>query len=103
MRQRRHTEAQRERIVDRGGALAALTQHPSWTDFEQEFRLKIEQLRARATTLALNPMGADQRELDVIRGSILTLRWIMAVPSSAEARLEQYLREQKAMEGEEAA
>jgi len=103
MRARRHTQEQRERIVERGGALAALTQHPSWGNFEDEFRLKVEQLRARATTVALSPQGADQRELDVIRGSILTLRWIMAVPSNAEARLEQYLREQKAMEGEEAA
>lgn len=97
---RRHTPEQRERIVSRGGALAALSQHPSWPDFEEEFRQKIEQLRRRAMVAALNPNGADQRELDVIRGSILTLRWLLVVPANAEARLEQYLRDQHALEAE---
>jgi hypothetical protein len=100
-RARRHTPEQRERIVTRGGALASLSQHPSWPDFEAEFTQKIEQLRRRATSAALNPQGADQRELDVIRGSILTLRWLLAVPANAEARLEQYLRDQRALEAEQ--
>ena len=94
----RHTEEQRQRIVARGAALAALTNHPSWPDFEEEFRQKIEQLRRRATVAALDPAGANQRELDTIRGSILTLRWMLAVPTNAEARLETYLQEQKALE-----
>jgi hypothetical protein len=53
--------------------------------------------------LALDPRGANQRELDVIRGSLLTLRWLLAVPTNAEARLEGYLREQAALsdQGEE--
>jgi hypothetical protein len=97
------TPEQLERIVTRGAALAAISQHPSWPDFEAEFAQKIEQLRARAMAIALDPNGANQRELDTIRGSLMTLRWIMAVPSNAEARLESYLKEQTQTQGVDAA
>jgi hypothetical protein len=96
-----HSPDQRERIIARGGALAALSHHPSWPDFEKEFERKAAELRHRAMTLALDPRGANQRELDEIRGSLKTLRWILAVPTNAEARLEEYLRAHHALEGEQ--
>jgi hypothetical protein len=102
MRPRRRVlspEAQRE-LVTRGGSLAALSQHPSWPDLEDEINKKIERLRKRALATSLSQAPVNQRELDYVRGFIDGMTYLVAVPNLAESRLEHYLKERGAeMEG----
>jgi hypothetical protein len=81
-------------LVRRASALAALSKHPSWPELEMEVGRKIERLRKTALTVALSDGGADQRKLDMIRGTIGALNWLVGVPTRSEHSLESYLREQ---------
>jgi hypothetical protein len=78
----------------RASALAALAKHPSWPERAEEVGRKIERLRKTAVTVALADGGADQRKLDMIRGTIGALNWLVGVPKRSEHSLEEYLREQ---------
>lgn len=78
----------------RAAALSGLARNPNWPEMEAEVERKIARLQRTAQLLALNEKGADQRQLDVIRGTIAGLRWFVGVPKHATATLERYLREQ---------
>jgi hypothetical protein len=96
MRARRKppNEEQQRRLITRGGALAALAQHPSWPDMQEEVKLKEEKLRSLVLTMALSPnKPIDQRQADFVRGFIAGINWFVAVPDGAASRLETYLRE----------
>jgi hypothetical protein len=86
-------EAQNE-LNRRAGALSALAKNPNWAELEAEVERKIERLRKTAAAVALSPQGADQRQIDTIRGTIAALVWFVGVPRNATATLERYLREQ---------
>ena len=74
-------------------ALSAFTSHPSWPEYEAVMEKKIDRLERRAMAIALSPTGANQRELDLIRGSILAINWVMGVPVHAESALLRFLEE----------
>jgi|SRR5262252_5832982 len=93
MRTRNLTEEQRHRLVTRGGALAALSQHPSWPDFVEELKAKEERLKRVIVVKVMSKLPVDQREIDFMRGFIAGMQYIATVPENAEARLESYLKE----------
>lgn len=86
--------ANRNELNRRAVALKALTNHPSWPEFEAEVERKTERLKRTAMLTALSDQGADQRKLDTIRGTIAALNWMVGVPKNAEHTLERFLREQ---------
>jgi hypothetical protein len=92
MRQR--TEQERRALVLRGGALAALSQHPSWPELEDEVKRKEERLRKHILSRFLSTEAVDQRQVDYLRGFINGMNWLVAVPTSAEDTLERYLKQQ---------
>ena len=85
------TQAELNRRAD---LLSSLLRHPGWQLMEAEVERKIERLRKTATNIALQPGGADQSQLDTIRGTIAALQWMKGVPRHAEATLQRFLREQ---------
>lgn len=62
---------------------------------------KIERLKRTATIVALQDGGADQRQLDQIRGTIAALNWFLGVPVSATSSLERFLEDQLEEEEDE--
>jgi len=74
--------------------MSSILNTQGWIELEAEAGRKIERLRKVASALALNPDGADQRKLDVIRGTMAGIGWFVGVPRNAQATLEKYLREQ---------
>lgn len=84
---------QERRLVTRGGALAAISQHPSWPELVEEIEAKRERLERVTVKKALSKLAADQRELDFTRGFIAGMQYLVSIPSSAEGRLEAYLKE----------
>lgn len=85
---------QQAEIARRADRLSSILATPGWRELEAEVDRKIIRLRRTATSLALNPQGADQSKLDVIRGTIAALNWFVGVPKNAQATLEKYLQEQ---------
>lgn len=61
---------------------------------EAEVERKVTRLRKTAATIALQDSGADQRQLDQIRGTIAALYWIIGVPVKAESQLDRFLEKQ---------
>jgi hypothetical protein len=93
------TEAEKRDQTVRDGNLQALAKHPAWPDLEQSVglkRLKLEQVLL-AHTLGKGPV--NQRFVDYNRGLIDGMQWLVSVPTTAENRLERYLKEH-AVEGE---
>jgi hypothetical protein len=78
----------------RADRLSSLVNHPGWIEFEAENKRKIERLKKECARLALDPAGADQRKLDVIRGNIAMLRWQDGLPYHAKKTLKDFLEEQ---------
>lgn len=85
------TQAELNRRAD---LLSALLKNPSWQFMEEEIERKIGRLKLTAQNLALLPEGADQRQLDTVRGTIAALIWLRGVPRRADHTLKQFLREQ---------
>ena len=108
-RRRRHqlTETERRNLMTRSASLNALSQHPSWPELEnvvleQRERLEREMLR-RALHASAGRFAApvNQREVDYLRGFIGGMEWMVAVPTSAQTTLENYLKQQGyALEGD---
>jgi hypothetical protein len=96
------TDEERRKLLLRQGDLTALTKHPSWAALEDEVQLKTDRLERMVLNKALhdNPIATD--ELHYLRGFIHGLRWLIAVPTGAESRLESYLRQQGVEVKEEA-
>jgi len=93
-RRRLSTEA-REKLARTQASLTALAQHPSWPDFEDEIERKSMRIEKHvlAVTLGSNkPINPE--EISYWRGFIQGMRWLGAVPTGAENRLEVYLRQQ---------
>ncbi|HET6315975.1 MAG TPA: hypothetical protein VFG86_05935 [Chloroflexota bacterium] len=96
-------EAARRTLMTRGGALAALSQHPSWAQLEDEVGRKQQKIERHfiARAMRMNE-PIDQREADYLRGFIHGMRWLVAVPTHAESSLERFLKQQGvALEGDE--
>jgi hypothetical protein len=84
----------REVIRQRAARIAALMQHPAWPEWVDEARRKIDKLEARAAVSALSYEGANQRELDYIRGWIAALRWTYKMPEAAQDQLTRFIEEE---------
>lgn len=88
------SELEQRQLVTRGGALSALSQHPSWAELEAEVGRKRARLERHVLAQALSAGGFSQREADYLRGFISGIEWLVAVPTRAESTLERYLKEQ---------
>ena len=88
------TREQQEEVNRRADRMSSLLGTTGWMELEREVERKIVRLRKVASSLALDPDGADQRKLDTIRGTISALNWFVGVPKHAQATLERYLAEQ---------
>src|SRR3954471_14465085 len=92
---RKMSETQQRDLMTRQAALTALTKHPSWSDFENEVELKVDRIEGNVLAQTLRTREPIN-ELDIVywRGFIHGLRWLVAAPAGAEARLESFLRQQ---------
>jgi len=88
------TREQQDELNRRADRLSSLLPTVGWAELEREVERKCERLRRTAATQALNPLGADQRKLDTIRGTIAALQWFVGVPRNAQFTLERFMREQ---------
>jgi hypothetical protein len=92
---KRLNEQERRDLMTRQASLTALTKHPSWPDFENEVGMKVERIeRAIVSRVLLSRDPIDEQEILYWRGFVHGLRWLVAAPTGAEARLEHFLREQ---------
>jgi len=94
---RRLTPEAREQLTRRQAALTGLSKHPSWPDFEAEIALKEERIQKAVLARTLGAAPADPvNDLDIVywRGFIQGMRYLLAVPTGAENKLEQFLRSQ---------
>ena len=89
-------EREREILRQRQAQISSITSHPGWAANVEEAKRKIEKLKHRAQTLALRHDGADQRELDFIRGQIDALEYSYKMPQGAESRLAKFMEELEA-------
>lgn len=96
---RRLNEAEQRDLMTRQAALTALTKHPSWGDFENEVGLKVDRVERNVLAQTLRTREPIN-ELDIVywRGFIHGLRWLVAAPAGAEARLDSFLRQQQSEE-----
>lgn len=106
-RRKQLNESQRRELLTRSSSLNALSQHPSWPDIEAEVLRKRERLEREMLVRALGSRAGrhaapvDQREIDYLRGFIGGMEWLVAVPTSAQTTLENYLKQQGfALEGD---
>jgi hypothetical protein len=83
-------------LAQRQAAFTSLAKHPSWSEFEQEVGRKVTRLEKviLARVLSSN-VEFTQREIDYMRGFVNGMKWLIAVPNGAEARLETYLQQQE--------
>jgi len=83
--------------------LVSLSTHPSWPELEREVarkREKIERYLTRKMLSGIEPV--NQREVDLLRGVIEGMTWLVARPTSAERSLERYLADRQNVQiGEE--
>jgi hypothetical protein len=97
MRPRKLTPQAREALTRRQAALTALSSHPSWASFEEEIALKEERIHKAVLARTLGAAPSDPiNEVDIYywRGFIQGMRYLLAVPTGAENKLEQFLRSQ---------
>src|SRR5215468_4702257 len=99
---RRLSDQERRDLMTRQAALTALTQHPSWPDFEATVDEKIERVEKAVLSKTLYLRGPlEAEEIFYWRGFIHGLRYLVAAPAGAQSRLEHFLRENQ--QSEEAA
>jgi hypothetical protein len=83
-------------LIARKAALVSLTSHPNWAELEAETDRRLAQIEkmilARALGGGQTAAEFDQRQIDYLRGFANGMRWIRAVPTSAEASLENFLK-----------
>ena len=89
-------------LRQRQATLTALSKHPSWPELEAEVGRKLARLEKHILARTLgNPTEFSQREIDYLRGFVNGMKWLVAVPVSAESSLERYLQRQGVkLEGE---
>jgi hypothetical protein len=91
---RRRTEQERRDLMAQQAALSALMQHPSWPSFEQTINEKARRVEASVVSHTLHSRERlDEEYLYYWRGFVHGLRYLVAVPSGAEGRLNNLLRE----------
>ena len=88
------SRADREELTRRQAALTGLTKNPNWPEFVAEWKREIARIERRMLREANESRGANQRDLDFLRGFKAALAWQIAVPHSAERKLLSYLRSQ---------
>jgi len=89
------SEQERRDLMARQAALTALTKHPSWHDFLATVDEKIERVEKAMLSKTLYLRGPlEVEEVYYWRGFIHGLRYLVAAPEGAEARLEHFLHEQ---------
>ena len=88
------SEEHQAEVARRADRLSSLLTTPGWRELEAEVDRKIIRLRKIAVAEALKSEGANQRKLDLIRGTIAALNWFVGVHQNAQATLERYLQEQ---------
>ena len=82
-------------LIGRQAALTALQKHPSWPDLVDEVERKVRKIEKVVLNMTLVRGGAvDSEQLAYLRGFVHGMRWLTAVPQSAEGSLERYLRKQ---------
>ena len=89
-------EGQQELLRQRQAQISAVMNHPGWDAWVAEAQRKVAKLQRRAQVLALSPGGANQRELDFIRGQIDALEYTYRMPMGAESRLAKFMEELEA-------
>jgi hypothetical protein len=83
-------------LAQRQAEFTALSKHPSWPEFEAEVGRKVTRLEKVILARVLNSTTEfSQREIDYMRGFVNGMKWLVAVPAGAEARLENYLLAQE--------
>jgi hypothetical protein len=84
----------RDELTRRQAALSGITKNPLWADQVAEWERKIARMEKQMLFIAKNPHGADQRQLDYLRGACEILRWQIAMPDHAERSLKRFLEQQ---------
>jgi hypothetical protein len=84
----------RAELTRRQAALSGITRNPLWADQVAEWRRKIGRMEKQMLMIAKNPQGANQRQLDYLRGACDILHWQITMPDHAEASLRKWLKSQ---------
>jgi hypothetical protein len=84
----------REELTRRQAALSGITKNPLWAEQVAEWERKIARMEKQMLLIAKNAQGANQRQLDYLRGSIDILRWQIHMPDHAERSLKAFLEKQ---------
>jgi hypothetical protein len=92
---RRLTEQERRNLTVRQGELSALAQHPSWPILEVEIERRREAFERELVAKIFAGSSVDLERQAFLRGFVKGMRYVLAVPGGAEARLDEYLRRQE--------
>ena len=84
----------REVLTRRQAALSGLTKNPNWPEFVAEWKRKVARIEKDMLRIAKSDNGANQRQLDYMRGCIDMLNWQITMPNVAEHNLIRFLRSQ---------
>jgi hypothetical protein len=95
-------EEDRRVLAQRQATLTALSKHASWAELEAEVDRKEQRLQKLVLAKVLGGSGEfNQREIDYLRGFVQGMKWLVAVPVTAESSLERFLQAQGVkLEGE---
>lgn len=98
----RLSDEDRRLLTQRQAELTALSKHPSWPELEKEVGRKQTRLEKHILARTLGSTSEfSQREIDYLRGFVNGMKWLVAVPVSAESSLERFLQRQGVkLEGE---
>jgi hypothetical protein len=84
----------RDELSRRQAALSGITKNPLWAEQVAEWNRKVARIEKQILLIAKSPAGANQRQLDYLRGCIDILRWQATMPDAAERSLIRFLRSQ---------
>lgn len=97
MRPRRTmSEQERRDLIVRQGELTALAQHPSWPVLEAVLDTRRDKFEREVVAVALGGNGMSLERQAFIRGFFKGMTYVLSIPSNAEARLEDIVREEAA-------
>ena len=91
----RLTEAERRALTLRQGELSALAQHPSWPLLEAEVERRQDLFAKEIAVKVLYGDGVDADRQAFMRGFMKGMRYLLAIPTGAEASLDRYLAQQE--------
>lgn len=94
-RGRRLSEQERRNLTVRQGELSALASHPSWPVLEEEIARRVEVFERELVAKIFAGAGVDAERQAFLRGFVKGMRYVLAVPAGAEARLEDFLSRQE--------